>query len=88
MVSEDKKTSLVGWYRVLNGVNMPYTRIQLRGLLEDALYENVENGTENYGDELMNLGLLTSDATAGEILSGIEPCTDFDSRIYVLKAKE
>ena len=88
VVSEDKKTSLVGWYRVLNGVNMPYTRIQLRGLLEDTLYENVENGTDNYGDELMNLGLLTSDVTAGEILSGKTPCTDFDSRIYVLKAKE
>ena len=88
VVSEDKKVSLVGWYRILNGVNMPYSRVRLCGLLEDTLYENVENHTENYGDELMNLGLLTSDVTAGEVPSDAVPCTDFESRVYILKAKE
>jgi alpha-galactosidase len=88
VVSEDKKTALVGWYRVLNGVNMPYERVQLRGLLEDTLYENIENHTENYGDELMNVGLITSDVTAGAVPFDAVPCTDFESRIYILKAKE
>jgi alpha-galactosidase len=88
VVSEDKRTSLVGWYRVLNGVNTPFDRVQLCGLLEDTLYENVWNHTENYGDELMNLGLLTSDVTSGEVPSDEVPCTDFESRIYILKAKE
>jgi alpha-galactosidase len=86
VVSEDRKTALVGWYRVLNTINYSYTRVQLQGLNPDLLYENVENGTEHYGDELMNLGLLTTDSTAGELL-GAEPCCDFDSRIYILKAK-
>ena len=45
------------------------------------------NETENYGDELMNLGLLTTDCTAGEPTSEDEPCTDYESRIYVLTAK-
>ena len=36
----------------------------------------------------MNLGLITSDATAGETESGMKPCTDFESRIYVLEAVE
>lgn len=88
VVSEDKKTAIIGWYRVLNGVNMPYSRVRLQGLNPDMLYENVENGTENYGDELMNLGLITTDVTAGEVPGDAEPCTDFESRIYLLKVKE
>lgn len=87
-VSNDKKTALVGYYRVLNGVNVPYSRVQLRGLDADMLYSNLLNGTEHYGDELMNLGLITSDVTAGEVPGDAVPCTDFESRIYVLKAKE
>lgn len=87
-VSEDKKTALVGWYRVLNGVNMPYTRVRLQGLHPDLVYVNTENGTEHYGDELMSLGLLTTDATSGEVPHKAKPSMDFDSRIYVLKAKE
>lgn len=88
VVSADKKTALVGWYRVMNGINVPYSRVRLQGLLKDTVYENIENGTENYGDELMNLGLLTSDVTVGEILPEAVPSSDFDSRIYILKAKE
>lgn len=88
VVSEDKKTALVGWYRVLNVVNAPYTRIQLQGLLPDTLYENTASGTLHYGDELMNLGLITSDVTVGEVPADKSPCTDFESRIYILKAKE
>src|SRR5699024_9634276 len=37
VVSDDKKTAIVGWYRVLNGVNMPYTRVKLEGLCSDFL---------------------------------------------------
>ena len=88
VVSDDQKTALVGYYRVLNVVNAPYTRVQLQGLNPDLIYENPENGTEHYGDELMNLGLLTSDTSCGEVIGDAKPCTDFDSRIYVLKAKE
>ena len=88
VVSEDQRTAIVGWYRVLNGVNMPYSRVRLQGLNPDLLYENIQNCTENYGDELMNLGLITTDVTAGEVPGDAKPCTDFESRIYLLKAKE
>lgn len=87
VVSDDKKTALVGYYRVLNGVNVPYSRVQLQGLDSDLLYINMLNGMEHYGDELMNLGLITSDVTAGEVPGDAVPCTDFESRIYILKAK-
>lgn len=87
-VSEDKKTAIVGWYRVLNGVNMPYTRVKLEGLDPDLLYENIQAHTEHYGDELMNLGLITTDVTSGEVPGDAKPCTDFESRIYLLKARE
>lgn len=88
VVSEDRNTALVGWYRVLNGVNMPYRRVKLQGLRTDVVYENEFSHTEHYGDERMNLGLITSDATSGEITGELVPCTDFESRIYVLKAKQ
>ena len=88
VVSEDQNTAIVGWYRVLNGVNMSYSRVQLKGLKADTLYENTQNNTENYGDELMNLGLITTDVTSGEVVGDAVPCTDFESRIYLLKAKE
>lgn len=85
-VSEDKKTAIVGWYRVLNVVNGRYTRLRLAGLDPDFCYRNSLSGSACYGDELMNLGLCTTDATAGEVAAGQEPCTDFESRIYVLEA--
>ena len=33
-------------------------------------------------------GLITSDATAGEVPGNVTPCTDFESRIYMLKGKK
>lgn len=99
-VSSDRKEAVAGWYRTLNGVNMPYTRLRLRGLDPDAEYEvevrgscerGISSGTQAFrigtrcGDELMNLGLITSDASSGQN-ENAESC-DFDSRIYILKAK-
>lgn len=40
-----------------------------------------------YGDELMNLGLITTDVSAGEAYGDLEPGGDFDSRLYIFKAK-
>lgn len=88
VVNENQDMAIVGWYRCLNGVNLPYGRVRLQGLDPNTLYENLLNDTENYGDELMNLGLLTTDVMSGEVPGDSEPCTDFESRIYLLKAKE
>ena len=87
VVNEEKTAALVGYYRVLNGVNMPYSRIKLQGLDPNKLYDNILAKTEHYGDELMNLGLITTDVTAGQVPGNAIPCTDFESRIYILREK-
>ena len=87
-VSGERKTAVVGWYRTLNGINMGYTRVKLRGLEPDSVYRVSADGVlrgEYYGDELMNVGLVTSDADSGELLPGMRPSCDFDSRIFVLE---
>ena len=96
VVSEDRTEALVGWYRTLNVANGPFTRLYLQGLEESDLY-NVTEYTEghesavstHYGDELMNLGLITSDASSGQYMDGRRESCDFDSRLfYVQKQAE
>ena len=86
-VSEDQKTAIVGWYRVLNCVNGQYARVRLMGLKPELCYRNSRTGLCHYGDELMSVGLITSDETAGQVPAGIAPYTDFESRIYVLEVE-
>lgn len=91
VVNEDKTEAIVGWYRVLNGVNGPYTRLRLKGLDPELCYENsaFPDAEGFYGDELMNLGVITTDSTCGELKeNSVPPTYDFDSRLYVLKAKK
>lgn len=86
VVSEDKKTAIVGYFKVLNDVNSPFRRLKLHGLDENLLY-NVEGlETVHYGDELMNLGLITTDPSAGQVIDGSSTCTDFWSKLFILKA--
>lgn len=87
MVSEDQKIAIVGWYRVLNGVNSAFTKICLEGLNPEYQYRNSLTGRLHYGDELMNLGMITSDSTAGQVDGDCVHCTDFESRIYLLEAE-
>lgn len=86
VVSEDKKEAIVGIYKVLNGANMPFTRVALKGLAPDLCYRNSADGKGHYGDELMNVGLVTTDSSVGEMAMGNIPTCDFDSRLFVLKA--
>ena len=88
VVSDDRKEAIVGWYRVLNGVNLPYGRLRLQGLSEDLPYRvNGESGI-HYGSELMNAGLITTDASSGQAQGDEEMCRDFESRLYILKADQ
>lgn len=87
VVSEDKKEAIVGWYRVLNVVNEAFHRLALKGLDPDLCYSSSADGRSYYGDELMNAGLITSDASAGEVTPEETPSCDFDSRLYILKAE-
>ena len=85
-VSPDKRTALVGWYKTLNEVNGPFHRVKLRGL-DPALDYAVDGGTVRGGDELMEIGLITTDSAAGECRKGELPSRDFDSHVFVLKAR-
>lgn len=92
VVSEDRRKAIVGWYKILNGVNMPYMRLKLEGLDPDREYGVSEEGEARgkdcgsfYGDELMNVGLVTTDTSAGDAMPGMHPGRDFDSRIFVLE---
>ena len=86
VVSDDGKEAIVGWYRVLNGVNLPYTRLRLKGLCEDLPYKVDGESGIHYGSELMNAGLITTDASSGQAQGNEEMCRDFESRLYILKA--
>lgn len=92
VVGEDRREAVLGWYRVLNGVNLPYGRLRLNGLDPDLAYRICMDGKTwdgvYYGDELMKAGLVTSDSASGEAPRGEASSCDFDSRIYVLKAVE
>ena len=91
VVSEDKKQAIVAIFKILNDVNCEYRRLYLKGLDENLCYHAVEDGKEKgsfYGSELMNIGMVTSDASAGQLTDDDdqEPCTDFWSRIVILQA--
>lgn len=88
VVSADKKYAIVGYYKILQRVMAPFERLQLQGLNPDAAYHISLKEETLYGDELMQAGLVVSDASCGE---NEEQYTgrnsDFQSRLYVLKAK-
>ncbi len=87
VVSADQKTAIVGWYRVLNQANKDFSRLRLEGLNPDFCYQNSVTGTAHYGDELMRCGLITSDPVSPLSELGRTDSGDFESRLYILKAK-
>lgn len=85
-VSGDQTEAIAGWYRILSHANMPYTRVRLRGLNPDFCYEEQNTKTTYFGDELMNIGLITTDGMSGQVETAAGKYGDFDSRLYVLRA--
>lgn len=83
VVSQDQNTAIVGYYRPLQEVNQGYRRVQLMGLDPDKKYHVSIHDIDCYGDELMNVGLITSDSSCGENKDGEG---DYLSRLYILQA--
>ena len=85
VVSPDQTEALLGYYRVLQEVNVGYRRLRLQGLDENMLYQ-AECGEKNgiyYGDELLRAGWNLSDESCGEdssFYNGVNG--DYQSRIY------
>lgn len=89
IVSEDKKEAIVGWYRFLEPINIGYRSVRLQGLDPKLPYQISNMEMALYGDELMQAGLIVSDVASGqnpEQYNGENG--DFQSRLYLLKAKE
>lgn len=87
IVSEDLKEALVGYYRVLQPSNAPFSRLKLQGIGRNIKY-SVNGEEEHFGDELMQIGIITSDYAAGVWKKGREGQGDYMSKLYYLKAIE
>lgn len=88
VVSGDRKEAIVGWYRILNGINLPCTRLKLQGLDAEQIYEIIGKPWYCSGSELMNAGLVTTDASSGQAEGDEVMSRDFESRLFIVKAAE
>lgn len=93
VVSPDKSTAILGYYKILATPNPSLKKITLIGLDDNKEYHC--NGKTYYGDELMNVGMvLETEFTGlmqGESFQGkYTPGTDkgdFTSQLYVFTSK-
>lgn len=84
VVSKDKDLALVAYFRTLQPVNRGFCRIALAGLAPETEYSISDRDYSCYGDELMNVGLILSDASSGVRTSTIQQ-GDFLSRLILLE---
>lgn len=85
VVSKDMKTAIVGVYKIMQDVMGPFERVHLKGLDESLLYHVDLLQQDVYGDELMYAGLSVTDTSGVETYG--KDNGDYQSRLYVLKAK-
>lgn len=94
VVSPDRRTAIVGYYRTLTGVNLPVRHLRLAGL-DDALRYTVtevhadaeqpyDDLRPRYGDELRLAGITLTDCTT--VTWGLPLTGDGFSRIFLLRA--
>ena len=86
IVSEDQKTALVGYYRVMQPVNVGFKRLKLKGLKEDICYKVSGYDYDCYGDELMQAGMILSDSASGVWKKGVYDKGDFQAKVFEIVA--
>ncbi len=86
IVSEDQKTALVGYYRVMQPVNVGFKRLKLKGLKEDTCYKVSGYDYDCYGDELMQVGMILSDSASGVWKKGVNDKGDFQAKVFEIVA--
>ena len=86
IVSEDQKTALVGYYRVMQPVNVGFKRLKLKGLKEDICYKVSGYDYDCYGDELMQAGMILSDSASGVWKKGVNDKGDFQAKVFEIVA--
>lgn len=86
IVSEDQKKALVGYYRVMQPVNVGFKRLKLKGLKEDTCYKVSGYAYDCYGDELMQVGMILSDSASGVWKKGVNDKGDFQAEVFEVVA--
>ena len=86
IVSEDQKKALVGYYRVMQPVNIGFVRLKLKGLKEDTCYKVSGYDYDCYGDELMQVGMIRSDSASGVWKKGVNDKGDFQAKVFEIEA--
>lgn len=86
IVSEDQKQALVGYYRVMQPVNVGFKRLKLKGLKEDTCYKVSGYAYDCYGDELMQVGMILSDSASGVWKKGVNDKGDFQAEVFEIVA--
>lgn len=86
IVSEDQKQALVGYYRVMQPVNVGFKRLKLKGLKEDTCYKVSGYDYDCYGDELMQAGMILSDSASGVWKKGVNDKGDFQAKVFEIEA--
>ena len=86
IVSEDQKKALVGYYRVMQPVNVGFKRLKLKGLKEDTCYKVSGYAYDCYGDELMQVGMILSDSASGVWKKGLNDKGDFQAEVFEIVA--
>lgn len=86
IVSEDQKKALVGYYRVMQPVNVGFKRLKLKGLKEDTCYKVRGYAYDCYGDELMQVGMILSDSASGVWKKGVNDKGDFQAKVFEIVA--
>ena len=86
IVSEDQKKALVGYYRVMQPVNIGFVRLKLKGLKEDTCYKVSGYDYDCYGDELMQVGMILSDSASGVWKKGVNDKGDFQAKVFEIEA--
>lgn len=86
IVSEDQKKALVGYYWVMQPVNVGFKRLKLKGLKEDICYKVSGYDYDCYGDELMQVGMILSDSASGVWKKGVNDKGDFQAKVFEIVA--
>lgn len=86
IVSEDQKKALVGYYRVMQPVNVGFKRLKLKGLKEDTCYKVSGYDYDCYGDELMQVGMILSDSASGVWKKVVNDKGDFQAKVFEIVA--
>ena len=86
IVSEDQKKALVGYYRVMQPVNIGFVRLKLKGLKEDTCYKVSGYDYDCYGDELMQAGMILSDSASGVWKKDVNDKGDFLAKVFEIEA--